>query len=114
MKIVQIMATDGGEIGGLEKHTFQLCAKLAETQEVHLFLDKDYAGKIPEKNHIYCHYFNFSKGRTNLGLLYCIFKSIKKFSRTSCMHKEERLQNFGLHTHFLEDSKCCYHSWHEK
>lgn len=78
MKIVQIMATDGGKIGGLEKHTFQLCSKLAETQEVHLFLDKDYAGKIPEKNHIYCHYFNFSKGRTNLGLLYCIFKSIKK------------------------------------
>jgi len=78
MKIVQIMATDGGEIGGLEKHTFQLCSKLAETEEVHLFLDQDYISKMLEDDHIHCHYFDFSKGRTNLSLLYSIFKSIKK------------------------------------
>ncbi|MDB0116267.1 glycosyltransferase [Acinetobacter pittii] len=78
MKIVQIMATDGGKIGGLEKHTFQLCAELSEKQEVHLFLDLNYRNEIPKLEHLHCHYFDFSKGRMNIGLLYSLFKEIGK------------------------------------
>ncbi|MBE4723669.1 glycosyltransferase [Acinetobacter baumannii] len=78
MKIVQVLATDGGKIGGLEKHTFQLCAKLSEKQEVHLFLDLNYRNEIPKLEHLHCHYFDFSKGRMNIGLLYSLFKEIRK------------------------------------
>ncbi|MGV2454484.1 glycosyltransferase [Acinetobacter seifertii] len=80
MKIVQIMATDGGKIGGLEKHTFQLCAELSQTQEVHLFLDLNYRNAIPQLEHLHCHYFDFSKGRMNISLLYSLFKEIKKIA----------------------------------
>jgi len=80
MKIVQIMATDGGKIGGLEKHTFQLCAELSQKQEVHLFLDLNYRNAIPQLEHLHCHYFDFSKGRMNISLLYSLFKEIKKIA----------------------------------
>jgi len=80
MKIVQIMATDGGKIGGLEKHTFQLCAELSAKQEVHLFLDLNYRNAIPQLEHLHCHYFDFSKGRMNISLLYSLFKEIKKIA----------------------------------
>ncbi|MBP2605554.1 glycosyltransferase [Acinetobacter calcoaceticus] len=78
MKIVQVLATDGGKIGGLEKHTFQLCAELSKKQEIHLFLDLNYRNTAPKLEHVHCHYFDFSKGRMNLGLLYSILNKIKK------------------------------------
>jgi len=78
MKIVQIMATDGGKIGGLEKHTFQLCAELSKKKEVHLFLDLSYRHTTLKLEDVHCHYFDFSKGRMNIGLLYSIFNEIKK------------------------------------
>ncbi|MFW1807105.1 glycosyltransferase [Acinetobacter ursingii] len=77
MKIVQIMATDGGKIGGLEKHTFQLCTQLSKQQDVHLFLDIQYKNQLPESSSLHCYYYDFSKSRMNPCLLYAVLKIIK-------------------------------------
>ncbi|RKG33861.1 glycosyltransferase [Acinetobacter guerrae] len=77
MKIVQIMATDGGKIGGLEKHTFQLSTQLSKQQDVHLFLDIHYKNQLPESSSLHCYYYDFSKGRMNPCLLYAVLKTIK-------------------------------------
>lgn len=77
MKIIQIMATDGGSIGGLEKHTFELCRSLSSKIEVHLFLDKHYQGQEKFLSNVHCHYFDFSKSRLSFGLLFSLYKTIK-------------------------------------
>lgn len=78
MKIVQVLATDGGKIGGLEKHTFQLCSQLSQQQEVHLFLDIHYKNQLTESDNLHCYYYDFSKGRMNPCILYAVFKTIKR------------------------------------
>ncbi|PTQ90029.1 glycosyltransferase [Agitococcus lubricus] len=62
-KIVQVMATQGGVVGGLEKHTLQLCAALAEKHEVHLLADKPYASVCPKG--VVFHTVDFSQSRWN-------------------------------------------------
>lgn len=99
MKIVQIMATDGGRIGGLEKHTFQLCEKLAEAHEVHLFLDDHYRAQAPVASSLHCHYFDFSKGRMNLCLLLSMYRKLKSI-QPDLIHaqggKASKMLNFLL------------------
>jgi ABC-type lipopolysaccharide export system ATPase subunit len=48
LRIAHVMATAGGVMGGLEKHTFELCAALAEKHEVHLLADKPYVLLVPK------------------------------------------------------------------
>lgn len=41
-RIVHVMASSNGVMGGVEKHTFELCAALAKTHEVHLIANNQY------------------------------------------------------------------------
>ena len=44
LRIAHVMASVGGVMGGLEKHTLELCGRLAEKHEVHLLAGKPYSG----------------------------------------------------------------------
>ena len=74
---MQILATDGGSIGGLEKHTLQLCSKLAEKHEVHILIDHHYKDSVANIGNIHFHYIDFSNNRLNPFFLFSIFKIIK-------------------------------------
>lgn len=74
LRIVQVMATTGGVMGGLEKHTFELCAALAEKHEVHLLADKPYGITCP-KNVVF-HALDFNKSRLNPFLYWQIAQTI--------------------------------------
>lgn len=63
MKIVQIMATSGGGLGGLEQHTFNLVNALAEEHEVHFIALDVYAKQVHSKVHF--HAFDFARSRLN-------------------------------------------------
>lgn len=63
MKIVQIMATSGGGLGGLEQHTFNLVNTLSEQHEVHLIALEAYAQHLHPRVHF--HGFNFARSRLN-------------------------------------------------
>ncbi|WP_445116479.1 glycosyltransferase [Acinetobacter sp. WZC-1] len=78
MKIVQVMATSGGGIGGLEKHTFDLCKSLTDLMEVHLILDRKYAEQKNILPQVQCHYVDFSRNRWSIGLLFKIYGIIRK------------------------------------
>lgn len=78
MKIVQIMATDGGAIGGLEKHSFELAVALAQQHEVYLFADVHYASAIQALPHVKYYSFDFSKSRWNICLLFQIYSVLKQ------------------------------------
>ncbi|UUS65694.1 MULTISPECIES: glycosyltransferase [unclassified Acinetobacter] len=75
MKILQVMATNGG-MGGLEKHTLDLCRGLAQSHEVHLIADRSYQQKL--SGHITLHPFDFSRSRWNPFLIYALVKQIKQ------------------------------------
>lgn len=76
MKIVQVMATSGG-MGGLEKHTLDLCHGLAQHHhEVHLIADFSYQQNINQD--ITLHPFDFSRSRWNPFLNYELVKLIKQ------------------------------------
>ena len=74
LRIAHIMATRGGVIGGSERHTFELCAALAEKHEVHLLADKPYGVTCP-KNIIF-HAIDFSQSRWNPFLYWQIVQAI--------------------------------------
>ena len=74
MKIVQIMATSGGGVGGLEQHTFNLTNTLAQTHEVHLIALAQYADYLSPE--VYFHGFNFSRSRLNPLLWWQLAKQI--------------------------------------
>lgn len=63
MKIVQIMATSGGGVGGLEQHTFNLVNALAQEHEVHLIALPNYAQQL--SNTVHFHGFDFARSRLN-------------------------------------------------
>lgn len=62
-KIVQVMASAGGVVGGLEKHTLELCNALAQKHDVHLLADKAYQGVCDKRVHF--HAINFALSRWN-------------------------------------------------
>ena len=47
-KIICLMVSRGGAVGSLEQYTFDLCAGLAQTHEVHLLADRPYAATCPK------------------------------------------------------------------
>ncbi|MFO1391233.1 MAG: glycosyltransferase [Agitococcus sp.] len=73
-KIVHVMATAGGVVGGLEKHTLELCAALAQQHEVHLLADRPYQGVCHKQIHF--HPINFSLSRWNPFLYWQIAQTI--------------------------------------
>ncbi|WP_180172345.1 glycosyltransferase family 4 protein [Acinetobacter sp. YH12023] len=75
MKIVQVMATNGG-MGGLEKHTLDLCHGLAQHHEVHLIADQSYQQKLSAN--ITLHAVDFSRSRWNPFLIYELVEKIKQ------------------------------------
>ncbi len=75
-RILQIMATPGGAMGGLEKHTFALCAALARKHEVHLIADRDYEPRCPAN--VKLHGVDFRKSRFNPALLWQIGRIIAR------------------------------------
>lgn len=74
VKILYVMATNGG-IGGLEKHTLELCNGLALNHEIHLIADHSYAHKL-HKN-VTIHAVDFSRSRFNPFLNYELVQKIK-------------------------------------
>ena len=74
LRIAHVMASVGGVMGGLEKHTFELCAALAEKHEVHLLADKPYSVTCP-KNVVF-HAIDFSQSRWNPFLYWQIVQVI--------------------------------------
>ena len=75
-KIVHVMATAGGVVGGLEKHTLELCAALARKHEVHLLADRAYQGVCDKRIHF--HAINFQQSRWNLFLYWQIAQTINQ------------------------------------
>lgn len=75
MKIVQIMATSGGGIGGLEQHTFNLVNALAIEHEVHLIALPSYANKLHAD--VQFHAFDFGRSRLNPLLWWQLLQKIK-------------------------------------
>lgn len=75
-RIVQVMASSGGVMGGVEKHTFELCHALAKKHDVHLIADKSYGFK-PHK-HITFHAFDFNQSRFNPILYIQLFRLLNK------------------------------------
>jgi glycosyltransferase involved in cell wall biosynthesis len=63
LKIVQVMASSNGVVGGVEKHTFELCNALAQKHEVHLIADKSYAAACDAS--VVFHAINFKQSRFN-------------------------------------------------
>ena len=63
MKIVHIMATSGGGLGGLEQHTFNLVNALAQEHDVHLIALDGYAQHVAKNVHF--HAFDFARSRLN-------------------------------------------------
>ena len=76
MKILHIMATSGGGVGGLEQHTFNLVNALAEQHEVHLIADAVYAQCV--KPNVNFHAFNFKRSRWSPFLIYELLKLIRE------------------------------------
>ncbi|MFV5453752.1 glycosyltransferase [Acinetobacter towneri] len=74
MKIVQVLATSGG-MGGLEKHTLQLCNALSTQHDVHLIADASYQAQLNPS--VQLHAINFARSRWNPFLIYEIIKKIK-------------------------------------
>ena len=74
LRVAHVMATAGGVMGGLEKHTFELCAALAEKHEVHLLADKPYSVTCP-KNVVF-HAIDFGQSRWNPFLYWQIVQAI--------------------------------------
>ena len=74
LRIAHVMASVGGVMGGLEKHTFELCAALADKHEVHLLADKPYSVTCP-KNVVF-HAIDFSQSRWNPFLYWQIVQVI--------------------------------------
>lgn len=76
MKIVHIMATSGGGLGGLEQHTFNLVNALAEHYEVHFIALESYAQHVnPQVNF---HAFDFNRSRLNPWLWWNLTQLIQK------------------------------------
>lgn len=73
-KIVHVMATAGGVVGGLEKHTLELCAALARKHEVHLLADRAYQSSCDKR--IRFHPINFQQSRWNPLLYWQIAQTI--------------------------------------
>ena len=76
MKIVHIMATSGGGLGGLEQHTFNLVNALAQEHEVHLIADVAYAQYL--RSNVIFHRFNFKRSRWSPFLIYELLRLIRK------------------------------------
>lgn len=76
MKILQIMATSGGGVGGLEQHTFNLVNALAEQHEVHFLALEHYANKI--NHNVQFHAFDFARSRLNPIMLWQLLNTIKR------------------------------------
>ncbi len=74
-KVMHIMATTGGVMGGLEKHTMELVSALAKNYDVYLLADQSYAAYCPE-NVQFCP-INFSLSRFNLYLYWQIAQIIQ-------------------------------------
>lgn len=74
LRIVHVMATTGGVKGGLEKHTLELCAALAQKHEVHLLADHSYADYC--HNDVVFHALNFKQSRFNPLLYWQLFQLI--------------------------------------
>lgn len=75
MKIVQIMATSGGGLGGLEQHTFNLVNGLADQYEVHFIALGTYAKHVsPQVNF---HAFDFARSRLNPVMLWQLLRLIQ-------------------------------------
>lgn len=66
MKIVQVLATNGG-VGGLEQHTFNLVNEMSLQHEVHILAHPCYSDKFDERVHF--HAVDFSRSRWNIFLL---------------------------------------------
>lgn len=62
-RIAQVITTPGGAIGAIEQHTFELCAALAEKNEVHLLADRPYSASCPKG--VIFHPLEFSKSALN-------------------------------------------------
>lgn len=75
MKILQVMATSGGGVGGLEQHTFNLVNALSEKHEVHLIADAAYVQHL--KPNVIFHPFNFKRSRWSPFLIYDLLKIIR-------------------------------------
>ncbi|MFH0343165.1 MAG: glycosyltransferase family 4 protein, partial [Chromatiales bacterium] len=63
LKIAQVLATSGGEVGGLEKHTLSLCAALAEQHESHVLAYAPFRALCSPNIHF--HAIDFAKSRYN-------------------------------------------------
>lgn len=84
MKIVQVLATNGG-IGGLEQHTFNLVNELSQQHEVHIIAHPCYANKF--NAHVCFHAVDFSRSRWNIFLL-CQLKSIINIIQPDIVHAQ--------------------------
>lgn len=73
-KVMHIMATTGGVMGGLEKHTMELVSALAEKHDVYLLADQSYALHCPER--VYFYPINFRLSRFNPYLYWQIARII--------------------------------------
>lgn len=76
LKIVQVMASSNGVVGGVEKHTVELCNALAVTHEVHLIADASYVNYV-DSNVIF-HAINFKQSRFNPFLYIQLFYIINQ------------------------------------
>lgn len=74
LRVVHVMATTDGIKGGLEKHTLELCAALAEKHEVHLVADHSYVDYCSKD--VVFHGLNFKQSRFNPLLYWQLFQLI--------------------------------------
>ena len=85
-KIVHVMATAGGVVGGLEKHTLELCAALSYTHEVHLLADRAYQNVCHQQ--VQFHPINFGLSRWNPFLYWQIVQTINQI-QPNIVHAQE-------------------------
>lgn len=75
-RIVHVMASSNGVMGGVEKHTVELCTALAKTHEVHLIADASYVNQVD--SNVLFHAINFKQSRFNPFLYLQLFYLINR------------------------------------
>jgi glycosyltransferase involved in cell wall biosynthesis len=74
LRIAHLLATPDGKLGGLEKHTLDLCAELSKTHDMHLLADPGFAQQCPPG--VSFHAVNFRRSRWNPRLYLEIYRHL--------------------------------------
>ena len=106
MKVLQVIASHG--MGGLEKHTIELCEGLSmKGIEVHLLAPKDLCKLIINPN-IKVHHFDFSRSRYNPKQLFKAYKYIRNINPDIIHYQANKAAQIGgLINKFLHIPKVC-------